>query len=257
VEVCDGRDNDCDGVIDGPGLCAELCNGEDEDEDGLVDEGVLNACGECGEVPVESCDGDDNDCDGQTDEGLLNACGLCGALPTEVCDEMDNDCDGQTDEGVLNACGECGPPPVELCNGMDEDCDGEVDEAFPQLGLPCTNGLGECVRSGTNFCFNNRMVCSAVPGRSVAEGDCDNKDNDCDGQVDENINFNTSTTDCGSCGITCAFSSNVCVQGVCECGSLGAGCCAINDMTCLTPACLSNQCVSFCEAYPSVCSGGF
>ena len=39
AEVCDGKDNDCDGVEDnGPD---EVCDGEDNDCDGLVDEGVL------------------------------------------------------------------------------------------------------------------------------------------------------------------------------------------------------------------------
>ena len=38
-EVCDGKDNDCDGAPDsGP---AEVCDGEDNDCDGLIDEGVL------------------------------------------------------------------------------------------------------------------------------------------------------------------------------------------------------------------------
>ena len=39
-EVCDGKDNDCDGTPDnGP---EEICDGEDNDCDGLVDEGVLS-----------------------------------------------------------------------------------------------------------------------------------------------------------------------------------------------------------------------
>ena len=38
-EVCDGKDNDCDGIEDnGP---AEVCDGEDNDCDGVIDEGVL------------------------------------------------------------------------------------------------------------------------------------------------------------------------------------------------------------------------
>ena len=40
AEVCDGKDNDCDGTPDnGP---REVCDGEDNDCDGLVDEGVLS-----------------------------------------------------------------------------------------------------------------------------------------------------------------------------------------------------------------------
>lgn len=40
VEVCDGKDNDCDGIHDnGP---SEICDAEDNDCDGLVDEGVLS-----------------------------------------------------------------------------------------------------------------------------------------------------------------------------------------------------------------------
>ncbi|MBW2212118.1 MAG: hypothetical protein JRG67_13960, partial [Deltaproteobacteria bacterium] len=39
-EVCDGKDNDCDGTEDnGP---EEVCDGEDNDCDGLIDEGVLS-----------------------------------------------------------------------------------------------------------------------------------------------------------------------------------------------------------------------
>lgn len=40
AEVCDGKDNDCDGTPDnGPD---EICDGEDNDCDGLIDEGVLS-----------------------------------------------------------------------------------------------------------------------------------------------------------------------------------------------------------------------
>jgi len=40
AEICDGKDNDCDGIPDnGP---AEVCDGEDNDCNGLVDDGVLS-----------------------------------------------------------------------------------------------------------------------------------------------------------------------------------------------------------------------
>ncbi|GAB4202019.1 MAG: hypothetical protein OHK0013_14710 [Sandaracinaceae bacterium] len=38
-ERCDGRDNDCNGVVDDTGL-SELCDGSDQDCDGTVDEGA-------------------------------------------------------------------------------------------------------------------------------------------------------------------------------------------------------------------------
>jgi DNA-binding beta-propeller fold protein YncE len=86
-EVCNGEDDNCDGVIDrdarGCSVCelaVETCNGEDDDCDGEVDEGLRNACGQCLEdVPEETlCDGRDDNCNGLIDEGLLNACGTCG-----------------------------------------------------------------------------------------------------------------------------------------------------------------------------------
>ena len=228
-EVCDALDNDCDGEIDngipglgeacGPeeGVCQrgetacvdgqevcegvveegeEVCDGVDNDCDGETDEDVLNACGECGDVPEEVCDGEDNDCDGLTDEDLLNACGECGPVPMEVCDGVDNDCDGFTDEDLLNACGECGEVPEEVCDGVDNDCDGETDE-----GCPCESGQreacgldeGQCER-GERECVNGQWgPCEG--GQGPVDEICDDLDNNCDGETDENV-----LNACGECG---------------------------------------------------------
>jgi streptogramin lyase len=67
IEVCDGVDNDCDGLVDERGAVGG------------------NGCGEC--IFEETvCDGRDDDCDGLIDEGLVNACGLC---PPEPCFDED------------------------------------------------------------------------------------------------------------------------------------------------------------------------
>ncbi|HJL15838.1 MAG TPA: FG-GAP-like repeat-containing protein [Sandaracinaceae bacterium LLY-WYZ-13_1] len=79
-EICDNDvDDDCDGTVDDPSLCA------------------------CVPEPERCGDGVDNDCDGMIDEP--DACRMCTPV-AEVCDDMmDNDCDGMVDEG----CGACDP----------------------------------------------------------------------------------------------------------------------------------------------------
>ncbi len=76
AELCDGIDNDCDGLKDEGGVCDSSCT--DLDGDGYALEG-----GDCGDV-----DCNDNNI-------VVNP----GAV--EVCDEVDNDCDGTVDEGCL------------------------------------------------------------------------------------------------------------------------------------------------------------
>ncbi|MBI5077346.1 putative metal-binding motif-containing protein [Candidatus Falkowbacteria bacterium] len=196
-EVCgDNADNDCDSSVDEGCECdpgdQKVCGSSDVGECKLgwqkcgVD-GVWDDCIGSIESKPEVCNGVDDDCDGQIDEGVLNACGQCGNVPVEICDAADNDCDGQVDEGVLNACGECGPVPSETCNAVDDDCDGATDEDY-FVGAPC-NGLGLCGAGKLECAGLNATICSTMPGASKdtskPEVCGDNADNDCDSSVDE------------------------------------------------------------------------
>ncbi len=78
----------------------------------------------------------------------------------------------------------------EVCDNQDNNCDGDIDEGdlWTSKGQPCSAGVGECEATGQYVCDENApegpVVCDAIPKDSTAEL-CDNRDNDCDGQIDE------------------------------------------------------------------------
>ncbi len=217
VELCNGQDDDCNGLTDDSpavplgtcpsmGLCAgavpvcygaagfacampagyepvteSLCDNQDNDCDGLTDEGLTNACGNCGTAPPEECNGKDDDCNGLTDDvvSLPNQC-----TSTGVCALAKPACDG----GVLGCAMPLSYQPTETrCDGLDNDCDGQTDEDLG-LGGTCTRGKGVCARPGARVCaVDGTVECKGETIVGAAEICGDALDNDCDGQTDEDF----------------------------------------------------------------------
>ncbi len=172
AEVCDGRDNDCNGQADdGVAPPAEPC--AQVNEFGTCSVPWLCTAAAGGTVAwqclaplpeAEACDGRDNDCNGQTDDvaapplceaqagvcaGSVKRCaGGLGWLPCAAgdypdtfeanesrCDGADNDCDAETDEVDAD---QDGHRPL-ACGG--DDCDDGNPLVHPGLAELCGDGL--------------------------------------------------------------------------------------------------------------------
>lgn len=149
----------------------EVCNGQDDDGDGVVDEGVQNRCGGCDELP-EVCDIGDIE--------LVPACAGAGQV---VCNP---DSPGST----ICVARQPLDTAEDECDGLDNDCDRLIDEGTmldAPAGLPgvCSHLTQICDRMSGQPRAPIGDELLGVPNYEVAEETCDNLDNDCDGEVDE------------------------------------------------------------------------
>lgn len=202
IEICDGRDNDCDGLTDENMYASEKCMPCLPEEAVGLDLIYGRQClegGECVETQCregclrcrdgvdvcegfvgpdqEVCDGIDNNCNGFTDEGLIvefscgyGSDGIC-TLGDLICLQGDMQCVGDVQ------------PSAELCDGLDNDCDGAVDESRTTLSGRLERMCITQCEAGVEFCEEGSWVnCTA---RNPMPERCNGNDDDCDGLIDE------------------------------------------------------------------------
>jgi hypothetical protein len=226
TEVCDGVDNDCNGVVDDDPketLCGNTssnqCDGVSVCEDGECVEGDPVDCSHLDEpCYVGVCRDKSGNCvqemrpDGSSCEDG-NFCTVGGTCNAGVCETSPRDCSGAGDQ----------------CNtGV---CDAQAEECVPQPvanGTTCDDGL---------FC---------TVGDSCEQGSCTGQQRDCSGE-DDQCNTGVCDESAGACvadpvaddtpcddGQYCTV-DDACQQGVCEGG--GARSCSAAGGSCRTGTC--------------------
>ncbi len=234
AEICDGKDNDCDGTNDngdpGGGPPCGIDTGECMRGTMRCMGGSLSCQGAVGPA-TETCNGRDDNCNNMIDDGVPDN-GSCGTNEGE-CTAGTNRCVG----GGYSCQGSVGPR-LERCNGLDDDCNMMIDETFnlqtdirncgtcgnacgvpnafnavwkcePASG-PGGAGPGQCkVRFCQNGFFDiNGLVSDGCEYACMVRGAeiCNGLDDDCDGMTDE----------LGVGGITLPAAATVCrLAGAC------------------------------------------
>ncbi len=180
VEVCDGLDNDCNGIVDDMPIFTYWL---DNDGDGFGDaNSFIDTC--LTAAPTGYCT-NDLDCNDFDDNFHPN-------IP-EICDGQDNDCNNVIDDGLTN-----------YTYYRDSDGDGFGGEFIR---------MDTCQSFAPNGFVENKLDCNDQDPMINPDSPeiCDDIDNDCNGLEDDNIPYYNYYTDLDGDGFGNALQSiNIC-----------------------------------------------
>jgi hypothetical protein len=214
-EVCNGRDDDCDGLVDGDdpdlarklfgdpqncGACGHACSAPH----------VTEAACTGGQCVAVSCEGGFVNYDGHFENGCESDC-VVSAGGREVCDGADNDCDGNVDEDF-----HLDSDPAH-CGACDHDCGHPPHAALACVDSACA--IGTCEAGWVDLDGDPSTGCEyrcTVRATDQVREFCNGLDDDCDGKVDEAPDLAPPEEDfcghTGACGFECGADAD-CAAG--------------------------------------------